>query len=413
MALDHDGDTAEVQGSGSKPYQLKNSGGVKSCSCPAWRNQSVPIDKRTCKHLRKVCGDAAETARIGGISAVGITTGRLPTSAPNLSNAPRAASGNGNPVSSVALGEPGWEGKSVESFVNHCRRAGMDFLMQMRPQIEEMAEKELGRKLRQDEKAKFFGPPILLAHPFEEADISPKGWWMSEKLDGVRAYWDGKQFISRQGNIFYAPDWFRNGLPDHPLDGELWMGRHAFQQTISVVKSVDSGDRWKKVCYRAFDMPHLTLEGFEKRMELLEGVLKHRHSDFFKMVDQNPCLGLDHLKQELDRLVALGAEGVMIREPKSRYVAARSATILKVKPWKDAEATVIGYEAGKGRHKGRTGGLEVRTPEGIEFNLGGGLTDEDRRNPPPIGSVVTYRYMDKTDAGKPKGASFIAVRDYE
>src|SRR2546428_14076238 len=62
-----DGETFEMQGSGSKPYVLKNTGGVYSCSCPAWRNQSLAIERRTCKHLRKLRGDAAEEARVGGV----------------------------------------------------------------------------------------------------------------------------------------------------------------------------------------------------------------------------------------------------------------------------------------------------------------------------------------------------------
>src|SRR3954463_14459927 len=60
-----DGETFLMQGSAAKPYELKNTGGVYSCSCPAWRNQSVAIERRTCKHLKKSRGDAAETARCG------------------------------------------------------------------------------------------------------------------------------------------------------------------------------------------------------------------------------------------------------------------------------------------------------------------------------------------------------------
>ena len=146
-----DGQTAEMQGSGAKPYVLKNTGGVYSCSCPAWRNQSIAIERRTCKHLRKLRGDAAEEARVGGA----------------LPQRPANASGDG------------------------------------------------------DEAA---GPPLLLAESWDNAaDLS--GWWMSEKLDGVRAYWDGKQFLSRQGNLFHAPQWFIDGLPGIALDGELWIGR--------------------------------------------------------------------------------------------------------------------------------------------------------------------------------------------
>src|SRR3954466_14691243 len=61
-----DGETTEMKGSGAKPYVLKNTGGVYSCTCPAWRNQSTPIERRTCKHLRKLRGDAPETERLGG-----------------------------------------------------------------------------------------------------------------------------------------------------------------------------------------------------------------------------------------------------------------------------------------------------------------------------------------------------------
>ena len=60
-----DGESVEVKGSAAKPYLLRNIGGVYSCSCPAWRNQSAAIESRMCKHLRKLRGDAAETERIG------------------------------------------------------------------------------------------------------------------------------------------------------------------------------------------------------------------------------------------------------------------------------------------------------------------------------------------------------------
>ncbi len=65
MADLNDGESVEMKGSGAKPYVLKNVGGVYSCTCPAWRNQSIAIERRTCKHLRKLRGDAAEEVRIG------------------------------------------------------------------------------------------------------------------------------------------------------------------------------------------------------------------------------------------------------------------------------------------------------------------------------------------------------------
>ena len=70
-----------------------------------------------------------------------------------------------------------------------------------------------------------------------ESSIDITGWWMSEKLDGVRAYWDGKQFLSRLGNRFHAPPWFVEGFRPTPLDGELWGGRKLFQRTVSIVSA--------------------------------------------------------------------------------------------------------------------------------------------------------------------------------
>ena len=119
------------------------------------------------------------------------------------------------------------------------------------------------------------------------------------------------------------------------------------------------------------------------------------------------------MKRELDELVALGAEGLMIRKPGSLYEVGRSHTILKVKPFKDADAVVVGHEPGKGRHKGRLGGLVLRLPDGKEFNVGTGLSDDERRNPPPVGSTVTYAYTEHTSDGIPKCASFLRVRPEE
>ena len=98
------------------------------------------------------------------------------------------------------------------------------------------------------------GAPVLLAQTWD-GNLNPRDWWLSEKLDGVRAYWDGKQFLSRLGNIYHAPDWFLKGLPATPLDGELFLGRKSFQKTIAVVRRQDKSDAWKAIRYLIFDAP--------------------------------------------------------------------------------------------------------------------------------------------------------------
>lgn len=372
-----DGEVAYIQGSGKKPYELKNTGGVFSCSCPAWRNQGVPIDVRTCKHLRKHLGDAHEDARLG----------KAPT-------APRPLAIGEAPDKKV-------KGKTIAEVKGYDVQKVLD-----------RAAKE-GRKLRPDEKAKINGAPVLLAHKFDHESDDPTGWWWSEKLDGVRAYWDGQNFISRQGNVYHAPDWFKAGLPSHPLDGELWMGRGKFQQTISVVKRLDGGLQWESIRYMVYDAPHLDT-AFEERVDFLKKCFPMGVGGVYaEVLKHERVRDKAHLLSLLKRYVDEGAEGIMIRQPGSLYEVDRSYTLLKVKPVEDDEGEVIGYVPGKGRHKGVVGSLTVRLKDGVEFDLGSGLTDAERRDPPPIGSIVTFTYIGKTNDGKPKCTGFVAVRDYE
>jgi DNA ligase-1 len=341
-----DGQTTEMQGSGAKPYVLKNVGGVYSCSCPAWRNQSLPIEKRTCKHLKKYRGEAVELARISG------------------SAAPAAP-------------------KPVEGEV----------------EVPVQADEQKGEKE---------APPLLLAHSWEN-DIDPKGWLMSEKLDGVRAYWNGKQFISRLGNVYHAPDWFCEGLPDMPLDGELWGGRKQFQKTVGIVKRHDKSDHWKKIQYVVFDSPSLNMP-FEHRLNQLQFQLSSSNTPYAKPHDHEPCLGIEHLRKVLMLVEKFGGEGLMLRKPGSLYEAGRSTTLLKVKTFHDAEAIVVGYEAGKGKHKGVIGSLIVEKPDGTRFCVGTGLSDKERANPPAVDAIITYRYQELTEAGVPRFPSYVGIR---
>jgi DNA ligase 1 len=341
-----DGESVEVKGSGSSIYTLKNIGGVYSCTCPAWMHQSLGIEKRTCKHIRAYRGDEAEKERLGNIEL----SGRPP-------RAPKAPSENGASASSDDADE---------------------------------------------------GPPVLLAHKWE-TDIDITGWWISEKLDGVRAYWDGKQFLSRLGNKFYAPPWFIENFPDHPLDGELWGGRKLFQRTVGIVKRQDQSPLWKELLYVVFDAP--AHDGsFEERLEHAKKVIEERRIAYARVHEHYECKGLEHLKDELARVEALGGEGLMARRPKSKYEAGRSSTLLKVKSFHDAEARVIGHAPGAGKHKGRLGALIVELADGTKFNVGTGFSDAERNDPPPIGSIITFRYQELSDGGVPRFPSYVGVR---
>ena len=249
-------------------------------------------------------------------------------------------------------------------------------------------------------------PPILLAHSWDQL-VDLTGWWMSEKLDGVRAYWDGKNLVSRLGNAFVAPKWFLEGLPDHPLDGELWGGRKKFQRTVSIVRRQDASEQWKGIQYVVFDAPSLALP-FEERLERCRQTLPL--SERLEVLAHQPCEGVEHLRAELQRVEGMGGEGLMLRQPGSLYEVGRSWTLLKVKTFQDAEAIVVGHQPGAGRHAGRLGALLVRLPDGTQFSVGTGFSDAERESPPPLGSLITFRYQELSDGGVPRFPTYVGVR---
>ncbi|NVB85557.1 MAG: DNA ligase [Kofleriaceae bacterium] len=251
-------------------------------------------------------------------------------------------------------------------------------------------------------------PPILLAHKWE-TDHDPTGWWMSEKLDGIRAYWDGEAFVSRLGNKFYAPDWFIADLPADTLDGELWVGRKMFQRTTSIVRSGAQSDEWKQVTYVVFDAPNAR-GTFEDRLAHAQKVLKKAAAPHARWLDHVVCQGVDHLREELSRVEGLGGEGLMLRRPRSMYEVGRSTSLLKVKTFHDAEATVIGHAPGTGKHKGRLGALVVELADGTRFNVGTGFSDAEREAPPTVGSVITFRYQELSNDGVPRFPSYVGER---
>jgi len=246
---------------------------------------------------------------------------------------------------------------------------------------------------------------VLLAKTWAGSD--PAGWWMSEKLDGVRAVWDCRQLRTRTGKVIHAPKWFLRALPDsEPLDGELWFGRGRFQEIVSVVQSHDAGDEWRQILFAAFDAP-MALGGFEDRLAAMRDALAGGGPAY--ALPHRVCTGAADLLEELARVEHQGGEGLMLRQPGSEYERKRSGTLLKVKTFHDAEAVVVGYDGGTGRNAGSVGALVACLQDGTEFRVSSGLTDALRRSPPAIGTVFTFKYQQLTDAGVPRFPSFHRV----
>ncbi|MDR1708874.1 MAG: DNA ligase [Candidatus Accumulibacter sp.] len=251
-------------------------------------------------------------------------------------------------------------------------------------------------------------PALLLAKTIGK-DIDVTRYLVSEKLDGVRAYWDGRTLRTRGGAAINAPGWFVEGFPAQPLDGELWAGRGRFEAVSAAVrkeKPVDS--EWRDVRYMLFELPGAPGD-FRERARLLRQIAKDANLPWLQAIEQFEVKDRPALERKLAEVVRAGGEGLMLHRADAPYATGRRDDLLKMKPFLDAEAEIIGHVPGKGKYKGMLGALRVRTPGGIEFRLGSGLTDALRRNPPPVGAVVTYRYRDVTARGVPRFASFYRI----
>ncbi|KAJ3017211.1 hypothetical protein HKX48_003663 [Thoreauomyces humboldtii] len=352
------GDTQQVSSKTSAAtYTVKRTGPSEYyCTCPAWRNQgAVAVCARSCKHLKELLGEEFEKHR------------------------------------SLANGGP-----SVQT---SAKRKATDALS--------------GTSVTKTKKQKAVAPAVLLAQSWNlVTGQDPTGWWLSEKLDGVRSIWlpDEKKFYSRLGNPFTAPDWFIKDLPtDMSLDGELFCGRALFSQTVSVVKTHNSTE-WHRIKFHIFDAPSLTDKTFEHRQAAIAERFKKHPSPNVVMVKQEICRGRKHLMDMLEEVETDGGEGVMMRQPLSLYEGKRSKTLLKVKNFYDAEAKVLGHEVGKGKNSAVCGALQCVMESGKNFRVGTGLTDADRRKPPPVGAIITYRFQELTNDGVPRFPSFVGIR---
>jgi len=265
-------------------------------------------------------------------------------------------------------------------------------------------------------------PDLMLLKSFD-SNIDVNGWVMSEKLDGVRAYWNGMHLISRQGNVFNAPAWFTEGFPKFELDGELWLGRNQFESTVSIVNKKTPDQRWKKITYHVFEVPNQA-GGLLDRLGILTKFLRLQNNTFLRVIDQRKITSNKMLDIELHRVLALGGEGLVVRDPKTTYQTGRLTSALKVKLKQDAECIVSGYINGKGKYQGMVGALrcdlipaqvdrlfpKLKQDKDVTIKIGSGLTDEQRKIPPKMGAMITFQYIGLTKNGLPRFPVFLRER---
>ncbi|WP_417552736.1 DNA ligase [Marinomonas fungiae] len=233
---------------------------------------------------------------------------------------------------------------------------------------------------------------------------------VSEKLDGIRAIWDGQQLTTRQGNPISAPVWFTDGWPEVWLDGELWAGRGRFGFVQNTVLDSEPNEmQWREIQYMVFDAPNYT-DVFEQRAASYLALMRQTNNIFIKGIEQLRLEGSEALYRLLDDVTNAGGEGLMLHRKDALLKDGRSDALLKLKPFQDAEAKVIGHAVGSGKYKGMMGALLVELANGRQFKIGTGFSDLERSNPPQVGEYITFRYQGLTSSGLPRFASFVRVR---
>jgi DNA ligase-1 len=239
-----------------------------------------------------------------------------------------------------------------------------------------------------------------LAHTYDEQKHNPVGWWMSEKLDGMRAIWTGTKLVTRNNEPIFAPEWWLKAFPkDKQLDGELFLGRGKFQKLVSVCRRhVGDDQEWLKVGYLVFDVVENGKPWIERfRVEPAHPIVPVMHYE---------CTSREQLTEFYNSIVDNGGEGVMLRDPSMSYVVGRSWSLLKVKPELELVAKIIGYTEGEGKYTGMVGAL-ICEAGGKQFNVGSGLTDADRTEKYKPTGNITVAYQCLTDSGVPRFPRFI------
>jgi len=236
------------------------------------------------------------------------------------------------------------------------------------------------------------------------------GWYMSEKLDGIRGYWDGKQLLSKNGNPIYAPNYFTKNFPPFALDGELWSQRNDFEFIQNTVLDDTPSKQWENITYNIFEVPNQKGD-FISRLQKAHNWFQTHRNQYVKIIKQIKCKDKDDLQNYLTQIIHLKGEGVIIKDGMQEYHTGRSPYILKVKQAQDMEGVIIAHNLRDDQKTLKS--LVIKLENGVVFNLGGGLSEAERIDPPKIGEVVTFKYYGFTKNNKPKFASFMRVRKEE
>ncbi|MCL9774949.1 DNA ligase [Vibrio methylphosphonaticus] len=252
--------------------------------------------------------------------------------------------------------------------------------------------------------------PVLVSAINYHQELEVSSYYVSEKLDGIRAIWTGSKLVTRSGRVLNAPDWFISELPDISVEGELWAGRGQFSKVQrTVLDTVPNDEQWQEIQYMLFDAPG-HIGKFEQRYQFLTAFCQSFSGSHLKCVEQMSFDSHKELQHYLESLTSVGSEGLMLKQKGERYHPGRNASLVKVKNVQDAEAIVVGYKPGKGKYEGKMGAILVELSDGARFYIGSGFSDVDRSNPPKLGDTVTFKHNGWTVNGIPRFARYHRIR---
>ena len=246
-------------------------------------------------------------------------------------------------------------------------------------------------------------PELLLLNNYQD-DINVTSWYMSEKLDGVRAFWDGEKLISRSGKVFQTPRFFTKDFPKHELDGELWTLRGDFSNVVSIVNMKEEHDGWNQLSYNIFEMP-------QAKGTLLQRLSQVKETKYIKIIKQIKVKDKQHLNDFLKSVEKKGGEGVVVRDGSLEYYTGRDNNALKVKSYIDTECEVVGYNQAQGKYEDLLGSLSCRMKNMQVIKIGSGFSENERKNPPQIGAIVTFKYYGLTSKGNPRFPIFLRIQE--
>ena len=271
----------------------------------------------------------------------------------------------------------------------------------------------------------------MLAHKYNE-DKADYPAFIQPKLDGVRCLFTAKGAFSRANNRFMNVEHIEQALkpffaknPTAVLDGELYNHglKDDFEKIISLVKKkkptdADKAEAAELVQYHMYDIASMTIATYFTRLNYINSSFKWNH--ILRRVDTQVAFDFDEAAKMHKKNLKLGYEGSIYRSFEGKYKGTRSWDLMKFKDFHDDEATIIGYEAGKGKFTGLIGKFFMQDDDGNKFGcpIGKGYNFKDRKFILDnihnyIGERATFTYFQRTNAGSYRHPLFKTLRNYE